>query len=109
MGNSDLLTLIGIVIALAAYIATVRGRILDKARIATGTDKQNLKLYARLLMLADVPLIISGVSLSIYTAEKEFLQREWECFLNLGMVSFGFALLALVGFHIYEWYRSFTA
>ncbi len=80
MGNSDLLTLIGIVIALAAYIATVRGRILDKARIETGTDKQNLKLYARLLMLADVPLIISGVSLSVYTAERNFYRENGDVF-----------------------------
>lgn len=110
LGNSDLLTIIGVIIALAAYIASVRGRILDKAVAASiEIKKTELKNYAKRLMFADVPLIISGLMLIIYTALKTFANTEIGILLNLGMSLFAIALAVLAIFHALEWYKSFNA
>lgn len=109
MDSSELLTVIGIIIALAAYLATVRGRILDKARTATGDDKIRLKRYAKMLVLADAPLVLSGALLSVYAGSKMFAHTASECLLLLGMSIFALALVVLMCFHVYEWYKSFTA
>jgi len=55
----QLWSLLGIVIALTAYIATVRRRILDKTK-EQEADRDKLFKYAACLMWADVPLVISG-------------------------------------------------
>lgn len=114
MDINNLLTLIGIIIALAAYVAAVRGRILDKISAEKEDNrKQFLKRYAQLLMFADVPLVISGASLSIFTASKIFTLSDCECLFTLvfkfGIAMFAVSLFALMCFHAYEWHRSWKS
>jgi hypothetical protein len=138
LSNGDLLTIIGVIIALSAYIATVRGRILDKiSRIKFAIDandkdiananaiviaddlkakkedlqskKENLQSYVKSLMFADVPLISSGFMLAFYTGLKIFANSEIGILLNWGMSLFAIALAVLAIFHALEWIKSFKA
>ena len=77
--------------------------------LPTGTDKAKLKNYAKRLMFADVPLIISGLMLIIYTGLKTFANAEIGILLNLGMSLFAIALAVLAIFHALEWHKSFNA
>ena len=96
---SDLLGLVGATIALSAYLSTVRFRLIDKGR----------KDYARALLLADVPLVLSGTTLGICTGLKYY--KGWDCAdgVAVGIGIFGLALLALVVLHVYEWWVTLKA
>ncbi|MCC5806994.1 MAG: hypothetical protein JJU00_11765 [Opitutales bacterium] len=67
MPDEPVWNLLGIIIALTAYVATVRRRILDKAADETrAKEKRSPIKYAALLMFADVPLVFSGVLLAVF-------------------------------------------
>lgn len=97
-GNGDLLAVIAAAIALSAYLSTVRFRLIDKHR----------KWYARALMLADVPLVISGATLAVCLGLKTYLGRACHDGIDFGLGAFAVALVALVGFHMFEWLISWT-
>jgi hypothetical protein len=63
MGLTDSLTLLTIIIALAAYVAVVRHRIIDAKRERRG-DMKGLRRNSALLVIADYPLVIAGMLLA---------------------------------------------
>jgi hypothetical protein len=99
MQTSDLLAVIAAAIALSAYLSTVRFRLLDKGR----------KGYAKALMVADVPLVVSGTTLAVCVGLKTYLGWSCENGIDVGLGFFALALIALIGFHIYEWGISLEA
>lgn len=109
MSSSDLLTIAGIIIALAAYISVVRHRIYDRiSEINEISDRQPLILYARLLILPDFTLLLSGLIVFAYICGKVYANASWERLLNAGIGLFVAALLILSLFHVYEWRKAFS-
>ena len=109
MASSDLLTIIGIIIALAAYISVVRHRIYDKiSQIDQLGDRQPLILYARLLILPDFTLLLSGLIVFAYICGKVYANASWERLLSAGIGLFIAALIILSLFHVFEWRRAFS-
>ncbi len=96
--NAELLRVLSIAIALAAYTAAVKRQLISKGKYT----------YAKCLTLADVPLIVSSVLLSISLYVKVFLSQEIKSLISWGMGILGLALVILAGFHIYEWFRIFS-
>src|SRR5271155_1734687 len=89
MQRADLLTLLAIIIALSAYLATVRLFMIDrltKLKEKTTQLDENLKKAKRIrkgllvLLLADVPMTLSAVLLGIYilysNAPSSFLRKS---------------------------------
>lgn len=100
--------LLGIVIALAAYIATVRARILDKAANAAEAQRPRLYRAARTLMWADVPLVVAGLTLGLHNLLLAGGYAPCALLAPVGLIAAGLALLVLAVLHANEWYKSFA-
>ena len=110
MDTNDSLTLFAIIIALSAYLATLRWlTIVRIGKSVDNEDKQILKKSLQLITLPDVPLVISAVLLFAHifwiyllgTAAPDFL-FTWSVYL------FAISFLTLIAYHIIEWYKTFT-
>jgi len=96
--------LLGLIIALTAYVATVRRRMLDKTEgSCTREKKEQLISYAIKLMFADVPLVISGSLIAIHNVWTSVNQSPHQFFYYGGIGFFLLALVVLVFFHVAEW------
>jgi len=64
MPSADIISFLSLIVALSAYIAVIRLRIIDRiGDPAYATKKAAYKWAAKTLTLADAPLIISGALL----------------------------------------------
>ena len=110
MGNEPVWSLLGIVIALTAYIATVRRRVLDKTQEDPAKNdpgkKAELFKYAVNLMWADVPLVVSGILIAVHNILLLAGIHGYQKLFWLGILFFGFALVVLAVFHASEWSKS---
>ena len=86
----NLLAIIGLIIALATYISTVRHRLIEKRK----------QTYLLLLLVADVPLVVAGFLLGIYVLS------DWAPGLYYGLRLFVFALVVLALLHALEWLKT---
>jgi hypothetical protein len=117
MGVSDLLTLLTIIIALSAYLATIRLLVISRLSQAsepiqsppesTPELRNKLKRFLLLLALADAPLVTSGLLLGLHIFWQDLTRADtppW--FLPTAIVLFGIAGLILYIYHLIEWVRS---
>ena len=116
MPTADVIAFLSLIVALSAYIATIRLRLIDRIKETTDTTKKNnLKLISFWLTLADAPLIVSGVLLFLHAFWDETLglwftspgAPAWLLAWSVGFFTFGG--LALVAHHIAAWWKSITA
>jgi hypothetical protein len=93
---NNIMTVIGTEIALAAYLSTVRHRLIDKLR----SKKTVLLRYLLVLSVADAAIVLSAVALAFY------LMVDWLPGLQLGgfLLILGLILLAMM--HVFEWIRT---
>jgi hypothetical protein len=121
-GTGDKLTLLTLIVALSAYLASVRlvaiGRLVDlKGRVSTDFfDKRlntpanadverrsnDIKVGLKLLTLADAPMIVSGLLLGLH-----IFYGLPDASLRWSIYFFTFGGLALVGLHAHAWKRTF--
>jgi hypothetical protein len=108
--NSDLLAIIGLGIALSAYLATIRSRLLDEAsKHDQGTPmRKKYKNRAKALTLADAPLIIGSAMLAIGVGLKAKTGTEIAWLIDGGLLAIVAALGVLIFFHIEQWFHSFS-
>lgn len=106
MQRADLLTLLAIIIALSAYLATVRLFAIDRLTQLAGDLQKRKKVHRnlRLLFVADAPMTVSAVFLGIYI----LYSNAPSCFLPTSIYLFTFAGLMLLIYHIYAWIKSFS-
>ncbi|NER78288.1 MAG: hypothetical protein F6K42_01680 [Leptolyngbya sp. SIO1D8] len=123
-GLTLLLTLLAIIVALAAYVGEVRRRLIDKASKAArgSSEHEKHKLDAASLLWADIPLIAAGIIISL-----PIILQLWPIIVDLISVPFtspnwnrgiavsvgGVATVLLIGiaislpcFHVREWGKS---
>lgn len=104
--NIDTIAFLSLIIALSAYVATIRLRLIDKMSSDTG-NKSKYICMARVLTLSDAPLVISGIFLFIYGFWSFFScssPPEWVK--NWSVYLFTFALFTLSLHHAWAWKRS---
>ena len=106
--RENMLPLLSLVIVLSAYLATVRGRLLDKMSEATGDKRTSLKNYLKLLLWAEVPLVLSGLLLAWCLGCRLCGYVAWPEVENAAFGTFYFAVLALAVFHAWEWVKTWT-
>jgi hypothetical protein len=106
MPTTEVIALLSLILALSAYVATMRLRLIDQIKADSDPKRKNkLKRVSRCLTLADAPLIVSGVLL--------FFHGFWDNTLGLwisdpeapgwmlpwSICVFTFAIVVLVGHH----------
>ena len=116
MPTADVIAFLALIVALSAYIATIRLRLIDKIRETTDTDrKSELKLISFWLTFADAPLIISGVLLFFHSFWDLTIglwfatpgAPKWLLPWSIGFFAFGGAVLVV--HHAVAWWKSITA
>lgn len=118
--RENLLPLLSLIIALSAYLATGRSRLLDRLRDLSKDRKEGggqpngsrgeLKSHLMRLLWAEVPLVLSGLWLLgcwLWTALS--IWERWPVFENIGFGTFAFAAVALALFHVGEWKKTLRA
>lgn len=113
MPTTDVIAFLGLIIALSAYVASVRLWMIDRMTRQNDGGKKRTKLILKLLTLADAPLIVSGLLLFTYAFWDHTLKLwlgltgsapEWLLSWSIGV--FTFALISLMGHHIAAWRKS---
>ena len=98
-----ILSLIAIVIALSAYLSSVRQRMYDLKRKETDPDrKASIGKAISAILIADVPLIITGGILMLAFAFRYF-GAKIEIIESVGLLVMGVALCGLIYLHMCEW------
>lgn len=115
MPNVNVIAYLSLIVAMSAYISSIRLRIIDKKKESTSSgEKKSLSRYAACLIRPDLALILSGYLVFLHgfwhlaidpwwpgsTAPDEFLQ--WSVWL------FAFAGICLTILHVSTWRRSFN-
>src|ERR1700733_16156237 len=98
MATSDLLALLAIVIALSAYLATIRLFAIETIREKDAEGRRRIHRDLRKLLLADIPMTMSAISLGIHAL---FWVSDW--FLWAGVLLFVLAGSVLFVFHMIAW------
>lgn len=102
-----MLTLLTIIIALSAYLATMRGLLRERIRHAPEWRRQELRVSLYLLILPDAILVLSGLLLGIYVFYAYLLDGEPPAWLLTRAIQlFVAAGFALTGLHVVEWLRA---
>lgn len=101
MATSDLLALLAIVIALSAYLATIRLFAIETIREKDAEGRRRIHRDLRKLLLADIPMTMSAISLGIHAL---FWVSDW--FLWAGVLLFVLAGSVLFVFHMIAWKKS---
>jgi hypothetical protein len=111
--NVDVIAFLSLIVALSAYVATIRLRIIDKKSLTNDPrTKKSLSRYACWLILADAALIAAGVMVFFHgfwqlTLEPCFPgQKAPEWLIIWSVRCFAFACLILIIMHISTWRRS---
>lgn len=114
--TSDAIALLTLIVALSAYVATIRLWLIDRIKKARDEEeKKKLKTTSRLLTLADAPLVVSGVLLFFHGFWNNTLglwfscaePPNWMLSWSIGLLTF--ALVVLVVHHIGAWWKSVRA
>jgi hypothetical protein len=103
----DLLT---IVIALSAYLATIRLLAIQRLNNSSiSQDRKNeLKGLLRLIAIADIPLITSVILLCVYLFWQDFTGVEPSVYLAKTAIGCFLISITLLGvYHFGEWKKSF--
>ena len=108
LGARELLTLLAIIIALSAYLATMRGVLRERIRGAPEARKQHLRVSLYLLILPDALLVISGLllGLHIFYAYLPGVGEPPVWLLRRAIQLFIAGGLCLVVLHLVEWLRA---
>ncbi|MCP9473425.1 MAG: hypothetical protein NNA30_11885 [Nitrospira sp.] len=113
--TADVIALLSLIVALSAYVATIRLRLIDRIKNAQDEEKKKLKTTSRLLTLADAPLVVSGLLLFFYAFWNNTLglwffcaeSPNWMLSWSIGLLTF--ALVVLVAHHMGAWWKSIQA
>jgi hypothetical protein len=115
MATADIIAFLSLIIALSAYIATIRLRLIDLIKDPQNAAKKpRYKTISKTLTLADAPLIISAAFLFFHGFWDSTLGKIIEggvpCWLlPWSIYLFTFAGLVLIVHHIGAWWSSITA
>jgi len=101
LGSTDLLGLLAIVIALSAYLATIRQYFIETSRNKKGEDLARTRTALHLLFWADMPMTVSAVLIGLYALFN--WPSSWVWVLWCGEIIFVLAGLLLFGYHGYGW------
>lgn len=97
LSNGDLFTIMGIIIGLAAYVATVRQYLAGKARA------KGLPPRVGYLTPPDVLLVSSGLLLILYVGLKTYHVGDFTILRDYGLIMFVLAVLWLATLHVCQW------
>lgn len=101
---ADLFAFLAILIALSAYLATVRLFAIDRMQDQDAEKKRAIRVKLRLLVIPDAPMTCAAVCVGLYTLFPRW-SPKW--FLPAGIGLFSFAGFALLIFHVIAWYKTF--
>ena len=88
MNMSESLTLLALIMALSAYIGSVRARMLDRANSADPAEKcKQVGAVARLMWI-DVPLVLSGLLLLLYLMMWQLIDFRADGVLSAALLVF---------------------
>lgn len=115
MATTDIIAFLSLIVALSAYIATIRLRLIDKMKDATvagdTATRNKLGNFALSLTFADAPLIVSATLLFFHGFWDATLGQvvpgpapKW--LLPWSIYLFAFAGVVLILHHIAAWFKS---
>ena len=107
----DRLNLLALMVALSAYLAGIRfatiGRLASLRSSETAT-RQTMKTFLRLLVLADAPLVIAGLLVTVDLFPNPLFGKPAPAWcLEWAYRIFVFAVSVLALLHGYSWIRAF--
>lgn len=118
MSSGSLLSLLSLIIALSAYLATVRHRYIDSIKEAKrdcSLAPHNLDKKARLeklsgelfsISIADILLVASGMLLGGFAGIRKFFGFSFAWLETLGIVLFSISMACLAYFHLRQIHKS---
>ena len=116
MSSGSLLSLLSLIIALSAYLATVRHRYIDSIKEAKQDltlavdvkEKRLAKLSGELfsISIADILLVASGMMLGGFAGFRKFFGFSFSWLETLGIVLFSVSLALLAYFHLRQIHKS---
>lgn len=105
MNMSECLTLLALIMALSAYVSSVRARRLDRAKECSAEKCEHILAVAQLIWI-DAPLVLAGLLLLSYVMVWQLLGIRFDGVLDLALLVFAFAAIAGAVFHACEWCKS---
>ena len=105
MNMSECLTLLALIMALSAYISSVRARMLDRAKEYPAEKCKHILAVAQLIWI-DVPLVLAGLLLLSYVMMWQLGDIRFDGVLSAALLVFAFAAIAGAVFHACEWCKS---
>ena len=108
MDLSECLTLLALIMALSAYIGSVRARLLDRAKEHSDDKKEKcdyIRDVARLMWI-DVPLVISGLLLLLFVMRWQLFGFRDEVVLVAALIVFAASAVVMAVFHACQWCKS---
>jgi len=107
MNMSECLTLLALIMALSAYIGSVRARMLDRAKQNPAEKAKHIGDAAQLMWI-DVPLVLSGFLLLLYLMMWQLVDFRADGVLSVALVVFALSAVVMVVFHACEWCKSLS-
>ncbi|MDP3583958.1 MAG: hypothetical protein Q8R61_02440 [Thiobacillus sp.] len=105
MNLSECLTLLALIMALSAYIGSVRARLLDRAKESTTEKCDYIRDVARLMWI-DVPLVVSGLLLLLFVMMWQLGNYRADVVLAAALSVFALSAVVMAIFHACEWCKS---
>ena len=105
MNLSECLTLLALIMALSAYIGSVRARMLDRAKESTNEKCDYIRDVAW-LMLIDVPLVVSGLLLLLFVMMWQLGDFRADVVLAAALIVFAASAVVMAVFHACQWCKS---
>jgi hypothetical protein len=105
MNMSECLTLLALIMALSAYVSSVRARMLDHARKYPDEKCKHIRAVARLIWI-DAPLVVSGLLLLSYVMIWQLGDVRFDGVLTAALTVFALAAIAGAVSHACEWCKS---
>lgn len=116
MANINQLDLLILIIALSAYVASIRLAVIQRLAVTPApTNAESLRSYLKWLLPGDIPLVVSAVVLSLNIFWQELVVGPFanvlgahppSWFSPLVVWLFVFAVLVLSLHHVAAWVRS---
>lgn len=107
MNLSECLTLLALIMALSAYIGSVRARMLDRAKQYPAEKCKHIGAAAQLMWI-DVPLVLSGLLLLLYVMMWQLVDFRADGVLSVALFVFALAAVVMAVFHACEWCKSLS-
>lgn len=106
MNLSECLTLLALIMALSAYIGSVRARLLDRANVENHDEKcKQIRAVARLMWI-DVPLVVSGLLLLLFVMMWQLGDFRADVVLVAALGVFAASAVVMAVFHACQWCKS---